>query len=126
MVRLENPRGRRQDFTDPDWLDTGFLFYNENAELVRVKIRDCLDTKSLGYVYQDVPTPWLSTRPTPCLTMVARQIKSLVTANAPFAKDVFPTVLDKVMVPRPKKNRSNKEKADKEETLVMDGIEVKR
>lgn len=124
--------GRRQDFTDPDWLDTGFLFYNENAELVRVKIRDCLDTKSLGYVYQDVPTPWLSTRPTPRLARVARRIKSLVTANAadaPFAKDVFPTVLDKVikvMVPRPKKTRSKKEKADKEETLVIEGIEVKR
>jgi polyphenol oxidase len=48
--------GSRTVFTDPDWLDTDILFYNEYALLVRVKIRDCLDTRKLGYVYQDVDT----------------------------------------------------------------------
>lgn len=36
--------GKRKDFTDTDWLDSGFLFYDENKQLVRVKVRDCLDS----------------------------------------------------------------------------------
>uniref|UniRef100_A0A6V7QWZ3 Tyrosinase copper-binding domain-containing protein n=1 Tax=Ananas comosus var. bracteatus TaxID=296719 RepID=A0A6V7QWZ3_ANACO len=43
-----------QDFTDPDWLNSTFLFYDENAQLVRVRVQDCLDTDALGYTYQDV------------------------------------------------------------------------
>jgi polyphenol oxidase len=29
-------RGKHQDFTDPDWLNTEFLFYDENAQLVHI------------------------------------------------------------------------------------------
>ncbi|KVH96804.1 polyphenol oxidase, chloroplastic-like [Cynara cardunculus var. scolymus] len=126
--------GRRQDFTDKDWLDSSFLFYNENAEMVRVKVRDCLDSKKLGYVYQDVETPWLNSKPTPRLKRVLSKIKKLGVARAdeqmpPFAKDVFPASLDKVikvLVPRPKKSRSKKQKDEEEEILVIQGIEVKR
>lgn len=46
--------GRRQDITDSDYLDASFVFYDENAQLVRVKVRDCLDPTNLGYTYQDV------------------------------------------------------------------------
>ncbi|KAI7742893.1 hypothetical protein M8C21_032438 [Ambrosia artemisiifolia] len=125
--------GRRADFTDKDWLDSSFLFYDENAEMVRVKVRDCLDSKNLGYVYQDVETPWLNTKPTPRINRVLNKIKKLGTARAdehvPFAKDVFPTTLDKtikVLVPRPKKSRSKKQKEEEEEILVIEGIEVTR
>lgn len=54
--------GRRQDFTDPDWLNATFLFYDENAQLVRVRIGDALDTTKLGYKYEDVPNSWLKTK----------------------------------------------------------------
>uniref|UniRef100_A0A6V7QYJ0 Tyrosinase copper-binding domain-containing protein n=1 Tax=Ananas comosus var. bracteatus TaxID=296719 RepID=A0A6V7QYJ0_ANACO len=47
-----------QDFTDPDWLNSTFLFYDENAQLVRVRVQDCLDTDALRYTYQDVDIPW--------------------------------------------------------------------
>ncbi|VFQ89013.1 unnamed protein product [Cuscuta campestris] len=57
--------GRRRNFSDPDWLDSSLLFYDENAQMVRIKVRDCLDTRNLGYVYQDVEIPWLNSRPTP-------------------------------------------------------------
>ncbi|KAJ1434766.1 putative domain, di-copper centre [Sesbania bispinosa] len=57
--------GKRTDLTDPDWLESGFLFYDENKNLVRVKVKDCLDTRKLGYVYQDVDIPWLGSKPTP-------------------------------------------------------------
>ena len=51
--------GKRANFKDKDWLESGFVFHNENKELVRVYIKDCLDTRNLGYVhYQTVPLPW--------------------------------------------------------------------
>ncbi|GFZ06234.1 hypothetical protein Acr_18g0004040 [Actinidia rufa] len=125
--------GRRKDFTDPDWLNAGFLFYNENAELVRVNVKDCLDTKKLGYEYQYVDIPWLTTKPTPRIGKVFRKVKNAVKAIAaetPMnADDVFPRKLDgvvKVIVPRPMKRRSKKQKEEEEEVLVIDGIEVPR
>ncbi|KAM7525118.1 hypothetical protein LguiA_015020 [Lonicera macranthoides] len=124
--------GRRGDFTDPDWLNTSFVFYDENAELVRVKVRDCLDHQRLGYVYQDVETPWLSSRPKPRLTRALEKIKKLGHAHAAdvmMAKDVFPRTLNevvKVLVTRPKKSRNKKEKEEEEEILVIQGIEVMR
>uniref|UniRef100_A0A2N9GS95 Polyphenol oxidase C-terminal domain-containing protein n=1 Tax=Fagus sylvatica TaxID=28930 RepID=A0A2N9GS95_FAGSY len=65
---IENiPHGgkKRKDITDPDWLNSAFLFYDENAQPVRVKVKDCLETTKLGYVYQKVDIPWLKTKPTP-------------------------------------------------------------
>nr|ACM43505.1 polyphenoloxidase [Camellia nitidissima] len=125
--------GKRQDFTDPDWLNAGFVFYDENAQLVRVKVKDCLDSRKLGYVYQDVDIPWLNTRPAPRVSKLSRKINKAgvaMAADTPStAAEVFPKKLDKavrVMVPRPKKSRSKKEKDDEEEILVIEGIEVDR
>ncbi|KAF5185127.1 Polyphenol oxidase protein [Thalictrum thalictroides] len=124
--------GKRKDFTDPDWLNAGFLFYDENKQLVRVKVRDCLDQKNLRYTYQEVDLPWLKTRPT------------RGKANAPVDKkasprslnsvgdetsNIFPITIDsvvKINVARPKKSRSKKEKEDEEEILVIEGIEYER
>ncbi|KAL0398628.1 UNVERIFIED_CONTAM: Polyphenol oxidase, chloroplastic [Sesamum radiatum] len=74
--------GRRQDITDRDFLDASFVFYDENAQMVRVKVRDCLDNTKLGYVYQDVEIPWLDSRPTPRVSSVVRKLKKLGRANA--------------------------------------------
>ncbi|CAK9162626.1 unnamed protein product [Ilex paraguariensis] len=123
--------GKRQDLTDPDWLNASFVFYDENANLVRVQVKDCLDTTKLGYTYQNVDIPWLNSRPTPRLARVVRKIKNLGMAKAAdtyMADDVFPATLDKVlkvMVKRPKKSRSKKEKDEEEEILVIE-IEVDR
>ncbi|KAL6651414.1 hypothetical protein ACP70R_010339 [Stipagrostis hirtigluma subsp. patula] len=51
--------GVNTDFADRDYLDASFLFYDEEARLVRVRVRDCLDTDALRYTYQNVPLPWL-------------------------------------------------------------------
>ncbi|CAH1415798.1 unnamed protein product [Lactuca virosa] len=121
--------GRRKDFTDNDWLDSSFLFYDENAELTRVKVRDCVDSKNMNYVYQDVELPWLESKPVPRLQRASRNIKKRAHERIPFAKDVFPASLDKVikvLVPRPKKSRTKKHKEEEEEILVIEGIEVKR
>lgn len=128
--------GRRTDLTDPDWLNASFFFYDENANPVRVKVRDCLDSRNLGYVYQDVEIPWLQSRPTPrrSAKKVASNIfgpeKEALAAekkkNALTPITAFPLVLNKVIsvkVARPKKSRSKKEKEDEEELLVIQGLE---
>jgi polyphenol oxidase len=56
-------RPRHADFTDPDWLDSSFLFYDEDARLVRVTVRDMLDMGRLRYTYGEVDMPWLKARP---------------------------------------------------------------
>ncbi|KAL6991024.1 catechol oxidase [Sarracenia purpurea var. burkii] len=124
--------GKRSDFTDPDWLNAEFLFYDENAQPVKVKVRDCLDTTKLGYVYQDLKVPWLENRPTPRVSKVSRTIKKAgvaMAAETPPAAEVFPRKLDKVVravVRRPRKSRSKKEKDEEEEILVIEEIEVSR
>ncbi|KAJ4843774.1 hypothetical protein Tsubulata_017401 [Turnera subulata] len=134
------PKGRRTEFTDRDWLEASFLFYDENANPVRVKVKDCLDNRKLGYVYQDVDIPWLKAKPKP--KKLSKKLAAAATTNT-FGRggvalaaekkkkkltpaSAFPLVLDKVIstqVPRPRKSRSKKEKEEEEEVLVIDGIE---
>ncbi|KAL0305055.1 UNVERIFIED_CONTAM: Aureusidin synthase, partial [Sesamum angustifolium] len=49
-------------FSDPDWLDSSLIFYNEEAKPVIVKVKDCPDSTSLGCVYEDINIPWLDAR----------------------------------------------------------------
>ncbi|XVE87999.1 hypothetical protein DITRI_Ditri19aG0033400 [Diplodiscus trichospermus] len=128
------PGKKRNDFTDTDWLDASFVFYDENANLVRAKVRDCLDTKTLGYDYQRVDIPWLKTKP------IARkfakkgkkkagQAVAAETKSVSVMRNIFPIVLDKIVrieVPRPKKSRSKLEKEDEVEVLVIDNIQLER
>jgi len=132
--------GKRKDFNDKDWLESEFLFYDENKNLVKVNVEDCLDTKKLGYVYQDVDIPWLNAKPTPCKKIQKKvevaQGNSFGTGKARLSEinenltnsrnDVkFPLVLDDIVstiVKRPKKSRSKKEKEEEEEVLVIEGI----
>ncbi|XP_010039984.2 polyphenol oxidase, chloroplastic [Eucalyptus grandis] len=121
---------KRTDFTHPDWLNASFLFYDENKQAVRVKVKDCLETTNLGYKYQDVDIPWRNSKPVP------RKIAIKVTETSGGIADVaeiprsiahFPVKLDKVvstLVKRPKQKRSKKEKEEKEEVLVIEGIEL--
>ncbi|MED6130683.1 hypothetical protein PIB30_002794 [Stylosanthes scabra] len=126
--------GKRKDFTDPDWLESGFLFYDENKNLVRVKVKDCLDSKNLGYVYQDVDIPWLKASPTPRRGTRSQKVAQGFGVGAAMAAETsrgvkFPLVLDSVVttiVKRPRKSRSKKEKEDEEEVLVIEGIEFER
>ncbi|BBN01235.1 polyphenol oxidase [Marchantia polymorpha subsp. ruderalis] len=46
--------GGRKDPSSPDWLDAEFLFYDENAVLRRVKVKDSLVMKDFGYTYERV------------------------------------------------------------------------
>ncbi|CAM6087657.1 unnamed protein product [Calypogeia fissa] len=58
---------KREYYTDPDFLNAEFLFYDENKDLRRVKVIDALDTKKLGYVYQAAnDAPWIFFNATKC------------------------------------------------------------
>ncbi|XP_059440002.1 polyphenol oxidase, chloroplastic-like [Corylus avellana] len=128
--------GKRTDYTDSDWLNAAFIFYDENAQPVRVKVKDCLDQSKLGYKYQDVDIPWLKSKPTPRKSKLKKVAKflhlghgdvALAAETSPSVK--FPFVLDKAIstvVARPRKSRSRKEKDDEEEVLVIGGIEFER
>ncbi|KAE8724241.1 Polyphenol oxidase [Hibiscus syriacus] len=123
----------RKDFNDQDWLNSSFLFYDENADLIRVKVRDCLDHRRLGYVYQDVEIPWLKAKPTPSGKRPSKGGSGIALAaeineqKLVSGTESFPVVLDKIVrvnVERPKKSRSKKEKEEEEEILVID-VELK-
>eukprot|EP00258_Populus_trichocarpa_P014840 XP_006370115.2 polyphenol oxidase, chloroplastic [Populus trichocarpa] len=120
------PGGKRKDIEDPDWLNSEFLFWDENKELVRVKVKDTLDTKKLRYGFQDVPIPWLKARATPKFTRQEKSRRSAKKSVVLTPISAFPVVLDKVIsveVSRPKKSRSATEKEDEDEVLVIEGIE---
>nr|BAJ10872.1 polyphenol oxidase [Hordeum vulgare subsp. vulgare] len=104
------------DFADADWLDAAFLFYDEEARLVRVRVRDCLDLAAMGYAYQDVGLPWLEAKPA----------KRSGATPAPAAGALPATLGEtvRVTVTRPQVSRSSKEKEEAEEVLIIEGIEV--
>ncbi|CAI9087520.1 OLC1v1021601C1 [Oldenlandia corymbosa var. corymbosa] len=130
--------GKRRDITDPDWLNASFLFYDENSQMVRVRVRDCLDTTKLGYKYQDMEIPWLNYRPKPRISKATRMLKkkqlgfyNYTAEDDRSYKEIFPLKLEKttvkVMVKRPSnKKRSKKEKEEKDELLVIEKIVVDR
>jgi polyphenol oxidase len=108
--------GVNTDFADADWLDAAFLFYDEEARPVRVRVRDCLDPAAMGYAYQDVGLPWLDAKPAK---------KSAVTP-APAAGALPATLGEtvRVTVTRPRVSRTRKEKDEEEEVLIVEGIEI--
>ncbi|KAK1324323.1 hypothetical protein QJS10_CPA01g00882 [Acorus calamus] len=122
---------KHKDFTDKDWLDTSFLFYDENKRPVRVRVRDALEPGVMRYGYEQVPLPWLKTKPLVKLarsTKEARGRKLEEHVEADVAAS-FPLKLKmavSVTVKRPKVSRSAAEKEEAEEVLVVDGIEFSR
>ncbi|KAK5826642.1 hypothetical protein PVK06_021568 [Gossypium arboreum] len=116
---------KRRDIDDTDWLNFTFLFYDENKNLVCVKVRDCLDSRHLGYNYQSVDFSWLGSKATPRRRGQASR-PPLPSGHAPsraMAAKInntiaFPIVLDKIVrfkVPRPKKSRTKIGKKDEDE-----------
>ncbi|KAK4387196.1 (+)-larreatricin hydroxylase, chloroplastic [Sesamum angolense] len=103
--------------TDPDFLNASFLFYDENAQLVRVTVKDTLDNLRMGYDFERVDLPWLDYRPPP-QTLKAKIIRTGTTA--PKAETLFPLKLEKVV--RFQVSKAKKGKAD--ELLVLENITV--
>ncbi|KAL0443694.1 UNVERIFIED_CONTAM: Polyphenol oxidase I, chloroplastic [Sesamum latifolium] len=106
-----------KDITDPDFLNAAFLFYDENKQLVRVKVADCLDHRRMGYDFERVDIPWLNYKPP---RKAAKSKIQPISKGAQKPEDLFPLNLKKitrVLVPK-----SAKGKAD--EVLVLENIET--
>ena len=115
MWNIRKEKLGRPDITDPDWLQAEFYFYDENKDLVRVKVKDCLDTNKLRYGYQDVDMQWMNSKPTP------RKSKLKKFVPVPPATDEPPFSLDQVsctLVHRIKNKR-----IEQEEVLEINGIQ---
>lgn len=103
--------------TDPDFLNASFLFYDENAQLVRVYVKDTLDNLRMGYDYERIDLPWLDYRPP---RQSARAKINRAKSTAPKASSLFPLALNKIV--RFQVDKSKKGKAD--ELLVLEDITV--
>ncbi|XP_057796071.1 polyphenol oxidase I, chloroplastic-like [Salvia miltiorrhiza] len=102
---------------DADFLNTSFLFYDEDAHLVRVTVKDCMDNLKMGYKFERIDLPWLDYRPPP---QTARARVNKMSAGTASAETVFPLTLDRVVrVEVPKAKRG---KAD--EVLLIENITV--
>ncbi|XP_074309645.1 polyphenol oxidase, chloroplastic-like [Silene latifolia] len=120
LWRTVLPGRSRVDIRDSDYLNAWFVFYDENANPVKVKVRDSFDIEKLGYTYdQDVELPWLH-RPPP-------RRPSPRTTKTPFTTEsvTFPKALNSVIKTqfrRPSKSlrRTMLEKEEEEEILVID------
>ncbi|KAJ6808162.1 polyphenol oxidase, chloroplastic [Iris pallida] len=118
----------QREFDDPQWLDSHFYFYDENADLVRVKVRDAIDMDRLRYAYEEVDLPWLDARPRP--SVPPNVARSLLRAKENddnllrMATNKGPWTLEetvRVQVARPKSTIKAREE---EEVLVVEGISV--
>lgn len=119
-VWLKLPGRNRKVFEDEDWLNSSFIFWDENMQLVRVRVRDSLDTLNLGYIYQTVSLPWINYKPLHPIEDVEKLL--------PNKTIMFPVKLESVMsieVKRPKALGSE-DKEHKEEVLIVDDIELMR
>ncbi|KMZ75172.1 Catechol oxidase [Zostera marina] len=117
------------EWDDPDWFESFFYFYDENMQLVRVKVSDMLDRTKLGYRYVESPTPWLNHRPKP-LVKPRLAKKALAKKTDTGYVGLGGRTLDStftVRVPRTVtvgKEMRRKEKEEVEEMIVVYGIDA--
>ncbi|XP_066325832.1 polyphenol oxidase I, chloroplastic-like [Miscanthus floridulus] len=117
--------GGGQGITDTDWLDASFVFYDgvKRPRKVRIKFRDVLDTRDLGYAYDveaDRDLPWLRPKIT---TLVPHGKDSGAPARSSAAAPVFPLALTKGQVVEVPAVAVPVREAGKEQLLVIDGVE---
>ncbi|KAG8078185.1 hypothetical protein GUJ93_ZPchr0007g3114 [Zizania palustris] len=107
--------------TDPDWLESSFLFYDEEARLVRITVRDVLNIDKLRYAYDGVDIPWLNARPPQTVGVNnKRRGELLESIKFPLSLDTAVTV----EVRRPPMLWRRSEKAMGDEVLVIEGIKT--
>ncbi|KAL8512338.1 hypothetical protein ACS0TY_018714 [Phlomoides rotata] len=104
-----------KEIKDPDFLNASFLFYDENKQLVRVKVGDSIDHKRMGYEFEKVDIPWLNYKP----SKKAGKVKIQTLAkDVETADKLFPLTLKeitRVLVPKPTKGKAD-------EVLVLENI----
>lgn len=126
--RFKMPGGERKDHSDPDFLNAEFVFYDENADLIKVKVRDALDNKKLGVSYKSVRADnvWMNYSP-PARSNGSAVAFAIVSGAQVIGASPDNGTIDLGthlvgIVRRPSEKRPSKS----EEVLVIEGVELMR
>ncbi|CAL1353515.1 unnamed protein product [Linum trigynum] len=127
-------------FDDPAFLNSYTYFYDETLRLVRIRFSDVMEMDKLRYRYEEIENAWVAARPEPSVSprLARREIRKRereregnVVLDLPSSR-FGPTnrVLDSTItipIDRPREvwysNRRNEK--EREEILVVEGIDVK-
>ncbi|KAL5972391.1 hypothetical protein ACLOJK_041645 [Asimina triloba] len=117
-------RGHKSEFGS-DWLDSEFLFADENRQLVKCKVSDTLSTLDLKYVYMDVPRPWdeKSVRKKVLKAKAAKARKTTLEDVSEFgssSRTLDSTI--RALVTRPATSRSKSDKEEAAEVLIISSV----
>ncbi|CAL1353513.1 unnamed protein product [Linum trigynum] len=131
-------RATHPEVNDPEFLDSYMYFHDDTSRLVRIRFRDVMDIDKLRYRYEGVENTWLAARPKPSVSprLARREIRKrekeqnvveLPTGSqfGPTGRVLDSTVTVRVVRPREVRSRARREKAQLEEILVVEGIDVK-
>ncbi|KAH7314556.1 hypothetical protein KP509_21G009000 [Ceratopteris richardii] len=126
--RFNMPDGERFDHTDPDFLNAEFVFYDENANMVRVKVKDALDNKKLGVYYKKglSDNRWINYSP-PATTNESA-VAAAVASGVPFVGEspLNGTINIGTNFSAIVKRPSEKKPSKKLEVLNIQGVQVVR
>ncbi|KAM6544998.1 hypothetical protein CsatB_025734 [Cannabis sativa] len=122
---------------DTVWLDSHFYFYDENLQLIKMKVSDVLNTTKMGYIYEKTDLTWLDKRPKPFVspqiakhTLKIRENYYKETSRLYLlSNDIKGRSLENPMtikVYRPKPYRIKDEMKGEEEVLVVYGVIINR
>ncbi|PIA60619.1 hypothetical protein AQUCO_00300253v1 [Aquilegia coerulea] len=112
------------EFPTDEWLEASFIFYDENRNVVKCKVRDCLDPTQLRYMYQTDEKAWLNIRRSYYTKKKAAPRSAgadELVAISEFGSE--PRLLDttiRVLVTRPKASRTQEEKDEAAENIFID------
>eukprot|EP00250_Pteridium_aquilinum_P022391 c25368_g1_i1 orf=132-1790(-) len=126
--RYNLPGGPRQDHNETDFLDAEFYFYDENANLVKVNVRDSLDNSKFGISYPAVAADELWINYSPNATTNGSAVQEAIDSGvaeigeAPLNGTVALGSQLAAIVKRPKGEKPR----GKQEVLVVQGLEVTR
>ncbi|KAF9587936.1 hypothetical protein IFM89_006261 [Coptis chinensis] len=112
------------EFDQPDWLESSYIFYDENRNVVRCKVKDCLSTSALKYTYQTEDRAWLNIRRTyfnkkRAAPRSAAQDEMVAVSEFGTTPRVLDTTI-RALVPRPKVSRTKDEKEEESEVIFID------
>ncbi|KMZ71804.1 Catechol oxidase [Zostera marina] len=122
----------KEEWSDPEWFNSFFYFYDENQQLIRVRVSDMLDETKLGYRYVPSETFWLDYKPTPLVepNLAKKELSKLNNGhNTPlFGSNIrrldttFTVKVPRSIKPVAEEEMKDGKKIHTEEILEVDGI----
>ncbi|KAH8946526.1 hypothetical protein BDL97_12G100000 [Sphagnum fallax] len=120
------PGGNRKDLSQADYLNTQFLFYDENAALVKVQISQALNINNFRYNYEDVPNSWIhegsDAASAPCFPASTSEINEMILNTPPLSTKNFTTIANSSITFRVR--RPLEKQLHREEVLVIRSLKL--